>query len=121
MSNKTLDQFTDAMRDAANKAADVASNLAMKGKEKIDRMSLENELAKAQRQLGALVYSLKKSGEENPELVDHYIDVIAGVEAKLNENEATQAEKYCVSVCPQCGTEVADDAGFCPHCGAKLS
>ena len=121
MSNKTLDQITDVMRDAANKAADVASNLATKGKEKIDRMSLENELAKAQRQLGALVYSLKKSGEENPELVDHYIDVIAGVEAKLNENEATQAETYCVSVCPDCGTEVADDAGFCSHCGAKLS
>lgn len=88
-----LDQFMDAAREVANKAVDAAGNLAAKGKDKLDRMSLENELAKAQRQLGALVYSLRKSGEENPDLVEHYIEVIADVEAKLNEHEAAQAER----------------------------
>ena len=101
-----LDQFMDAAREVANKAVDAAGNLAAKGKDKLDRMSLENELAKAQRQLGALVYSLRKSGEENPDLVEHYIEVIADVEAKLNEHEAAQAERYCVSICPECGAEV---------------
>ncbi|WP_243165999.1 zinc ribbon domain-containing protein [Anaerofilum hominis] len=116
-----LDQFMDAAREVANKAVDTAENLAARGRDKLDRMSLENELAKAQRQLGALVYSLRKSGEENPGLVDHYIEIIAGVEEKLNEHEAAQAERYCVSICPECGAEVAEDAGFCSHCGAKLS
>jgi len=116
-----LDQFMDAAREVAGKAAEAATNLAAKGKDKLDRMSLENELAKAQRQLGALVYSLKKSGEDNDELVGHYIAVIEGIEKKLNEHEAEQADRCCVSICPKCGAEVAEDAKFCPHCGAALS
>ena len=37
----------------------------------------QNRLAKAQRQLGALVYSLHKAEEENQPLVDKYIENIA--------------------------------------------
>lgn len=116
-----FDKWVAMGKTLANRAADTAGEIVTKGKEKIDRVALENQLAKAQRQLGALVYSLKKSGEENEDLVNHYVEVIASVEAKLNEQEAQSAEKYCVSICPDCGAEVSDDAGFCARCGAKLN
>ena len=40
-----------------------------KGKNKLDLLNQQARLSKAQRQLGALVYSLHKAGEENPALV----------------------------------------------------
>lgn len=116
-----FDKWIQAGKNLANRAMDTAGDLVDKGKTQLDRVSLENQLAKAQRQLGALVYSLKKSGETNDDLVNHYMDVIADVESKLNEKEAQTAEKYCVSICPSCGAQVSDDAGFCSHCGAKLN
>lgn len=116
-----LDRWIAVGKNLMNRAADTANELVDLGKDKLDRVSLENQLAKSQRQLGALVYSLKKSGETNDELVDHYVRQIAEVEARLNAQEAANAEKYCVSICPDCGVEVAEDAGFCSRCGAKLS
>lgn len=116
-----FDKWVEAGKNLASRAMNTAGELVDKGKAQIDRAALENQLAKAQRQLGALVYSLKKSGETNEALVAHYVDVIADVEAKLNARESAEAEKYCVSICPSCGAEVADDAGFCARCGAKLS
>ena len=115
-----FEKWVEMGKNLANRAVDAAGDLVDKGKEKLDRVSLENQLAKAQRQLGALVYSLKKSGETNDELVEHYISVIADVEARMNAQEAASAEKYCVSICPQCGAQVEEDAGFCSRCGAKL-
>lgn len=120
MTGNFVDDVARAARTAAEKAVDLTGALVERGREKLDRISLENELAKAQRQLGALVYSLKKAGEENPALVDRYIQDIAELEKKLNEKEAAEAERYCVSICPACGAQVGEDAGFCAHCGVKL-
>ena len=53
--------------DSAKKTA---QDLADKGKNKLDLLNQQARLSKAQRQLGALVYSLHKAGEENPALVE---------------------------------------------------
>ena len=47
--------------DSAKKTA---QDLADKGKNKLDLLNQQARLSKAQRQLGALVYSLHKAGEE---------------------------------------------------------
>jgi len=49
-------------------------------------------LSKAQRQLGALVYSLHKAGEENPALVEKYIDAVAEVEKAIEEIKANMTD-----------------------------
>ena len=107
----------------------------------------QGKLLKAQRQLGALVYSLAKGKEENQPLVDRYIEMIDHIEqeiarlkASLTPAEAAEAE-YVVheevpadqpeapaaeavpeehKACPQCGAPVSDDALFCNKCGAQL-
>ncbi len=59
----------------------------------------QGKLLKAQRQLGALVYSLAKGKEENQPLVDKYIEMIDNIEqeiarlkASLTPAEAAEAE-----------------------------
>ena len=124
--------------DSAKKTA---QDLADKGKNKLDLLNQQARLSKAQRQLGALVYSLHKAGEENPALVEKYIDAVAEVEKAIEEikanmtdderAEAAPAEDEEIEeepiqlrgetkTCPVCKAEVDGDALFCNHCGAQL-
>ena len=125
--------------DSAKKTA---QDLADKGKNKLDLLNQQARLSKAQRQLGALVYSLHKAGEENPALVEKYINAVAEVEAqetaeteeapaeepaaeKTAESEETIEEEPVhlrgeTKICPVCKAEVDGDAMFCNHCGAQL-
>lgn len=75
--------------DSAKKTA---QDLADKGKNKLDLLNQQARLSKAQRQLGALVYSLHKAGEENPALVEKYIDAVAEVEKAIEEIKANMTE-----------------------------
>ena len=131
----------------AEKGKNAAMDLAEKGKTQAMILSEQGKLLKAQRQLGALVYSLAKGKEENQPLVDKYIEMIDNIEqeitrlkASLTPAEAAEVE-YVVheteaedvqpepeaqpsapqhKSCPQCGAPVSDDALFCNKCGAQL-
>lgn len=124
----------------AEKGKNVALDLAEKGKTQALIVNEQGKLLKAQRQLGALVYSLAKGKEENQPLVDKYIEMIDNIEqeiarlkASLTPAEAAEVE-YVVheeapaaeaapeehKACPQCGAPVSDDALFCNKCGAQL-
>ena len=133
----------------AEKGRNAAKDLAEKGKTQALILNEQSKLLKAQRQLGALVYSLAKGKEENQPLVDKYIEMIDTIEqeiARLKSNltpaEAAEvefaekeeepvvepeaapadfaAEKEPNKACPQCGAPVSDDALFCNKCGAQL-
>ena len=128
----------------AEKGRTAALDLAQKSKTQARIVSEQGKLLKAQRQLGALVYSLAKGNEENQPLVDKYIDMIDSIEqeiarlkASLTPAEAAeveQAEQMMESdldaaqpssapagrTCPQCGAVVEADALFCNKCGAQL-
>ncbi|WP_455783532.1 zinc ribbon domain-containing protein [Gemmiger formicilis] len=75
--------------DSAKKTA---QDLADKGKNKLDLLNQQARLSKAQRQLGALVYSLHKAGEENPALVEKYIDAVGEVEKAIEEIKANMTD-----------------------------
>ena len=73
-------------------AKKTALDIADKGKNQLNQ---QTRLSKAQRQLGALVYSLHKAGEENQPLVDKYIEAIAEIESTIEAIKArmTPAER----------------------------
>ena len=132
----------------AEKGKNAALDLAEKGRTQAKIVNAQSKLYKAQRQLGALVYSLAKGNEENQPLVDKYIEMIANIEQELADLKAslepdtiietTFEEKDDVTAdaaaepaeekpeddeaktCPQCGAPVSDDALFCNKCGAQL-
>ena len=131
----------------AEKGRNAAMDLAERGKTQAKIVNAQAKLARAQRQLGALVYSLAKGNEENQPLVDKYIEMIGTIEAELASlkesldpaaveispepptepaddisaqaaaETGSQPEK---KTCPQCGAPVSDDALFCNKCGAQL-
>lgn len=134
----------------AEKGKNAALDLAEKGRTQAKIVSAQSKLYKAQRQLGALVYSLAKGNEENQPLVDKYIEMIASIEQELSDlkaalepdtvietnfDEAAEADAAAgaaaepaeekaeddeAKTCPQCGAPVSDDALFCNKCGAQL-
>ena len=134
----------------AEKGKNAAMDLAERGKTQAKIVSEQTKLAKAQRQLGALVYSLAKGNEENQPLVDKYIEMIGTIEdniAALKESLGPAAEIITQDLnaepapadvtadvtaepaanpepdkktCPQCGAPVSEDALFCNKCGAQL-
>ena len=112
----TFELDFDKIKEQSMQFIDVAKKTAMdladKGKNQLDLINQQTQLSKAQRQLGALVYSLHKSGEENQPLVDKYIEHIASIEAAIEEiksrmtaDEAAQAEEAAAQA-----TDVADTA-----------
>ena len=132
----------------AEKGKNAAMDLAERGKTQAKIVNEQTKLVKAQRQLGALVYSLAKGNEENQPLVDKYIEMIDAIEKDLAdlrasldtpaaeaaaEPEAPAAaesttiefpiepeQKEEKKTCPQCGAPVSEDALFCNKCGAQL-
>ena len=69
----------------AEKGKNAALDLAEKGRTQAKIVNAQSKLYKAQRQLGALVYSLAKGNEENQPLVDKYIEMIANIEQELSD------------------------------------
>ena len=121
---KFFDELLESSAKVADKVAKVTGEYIDKGKDKINELSLENELGKAQKQLGALVYALHKSGEENDELVKQYIEDIAKIEAQLEEarkeEPAQPVTPEVVNFCSNCGSEAGAEDAFCKNCGKSL-
>lgn len=118
-----LDRLADVAAVCADTVLQATGELVQKGKQQTHLLKLEHQLSRAQRQLGALVYTLRKTGTENEALIARYIDAIAELETQIAAQRAAQpdapAEDDAV-YCPQCGAAVQADALFCPACGGKL-
>lgn len=108
----------------ADAAVKTTRDLAEKSRQQMDRLAAERHLAKTQRQLGALVYSLYKNGEKNEALVEKYVEAVGRAEAQLEavtpEQAADSGDVEITKICPRCGAEVKRDATFCPGCGEKF-
>lgn len=119
-----FDNLLESSARMADKVAKVTGEYIDKGKDKIDEMSLRNDLSKAQRQLGVLVYTLHKTGEQNDELMKQYIDDIAKIEAELEEYTKVQPKETVdaevIKFCQNCGKNVGIDDAFCKNCGAAV-
>ena len=126
-----FDNLLENSAKMADKVVKVTGEYIDKGKEKINELSLENELSKAQKQLGALVYALHKTGESNNELVNQYIEEIAKIEKQLEEVRNENGEENVVidiepeeikevKYCRNCGTDVDSDDAFCKNCGTAV-
>ena len=122
----------------AEKGRNAAMDLAERGRTQAKIVSEQTKLARAQRQLGALVYSLAKGNEENQPLVDTYIEMISSIEADLNALKESLGPAAEV-ITHDLDEEPAEDSGItveptvekdkkhdtdkktCPQCGAPVS
>ena len=145
---KWKDTILAKSREYVEMGVSVASDLTEKGKTQAKILSNQAKIGRAQRQLGALVYSLAKGNEENQPLVDRYIDMIDSIEqenrqlkAKLTPAEASEVEHASADVEADMADVMADPvqeeaapaeeaAGtpgeadarkYCPQCGAEVA
>lgn len=124
----------------AEKGKNAALDLAEKGRTQAKIVNAQGKLYKAQRQLGALVYSLAKGNEENQPLVDKYIEMIANIEQEIadlkaalepgtiietdfeEKDEADAADVTADTAAAPAEEKPEDDeAKTCPQCGAPVS
>ena len=135
---KWKDTILAKSREYVEIGVSVASDLTEKGRTQARILSNQAKIGKAQRQLGALVYSLAKGNEENQPLQEN-----RQLKAKLTPAEATEVENAAVdaeadladvmadpvqeepeasSAGAPAGTD-ADAAGkkYCPQCGAEVA
>ena len=124
----------------AEKGKNAALDLAEKGRTQAKIVNAQSKLYKAQRQLGALVYSLAKGNEENQPLVDKYIEMIANIEQELSDLKASLEPDTVIETTFEDTEEAAADvttadaaaepaeekpedneAKTCPQCGAPVS
>ncbi len=116
-----LDKLVDTAGRMADKAAKATTSVVERSRDKLEVYQLQQRLSKAQKQLGALVYMLHKTGQENLPMVEHYISEIDELKAQIDFLQPTEAVTVQVHECPVCGAEGMGDAVFCRRCGAKLS
>ncbi len=85
------------------KGKEIAVDATERGRVEVLVLNNKARLYRAQRQLGALVYSLAKGHEENQPLVDKYVSVIAAIEAETERLKAslTPEEKKTVEEAEQ--------------------
>ncbi|MFI3169279.1 MAG: zinc ribbon domain-containing protein [Faecalibacterium sp.] len=90
-----LNQLKDTSITYLQKGKDMAVDAAEKSRVEVLVLNNKARLYRAQRQLGALVYSLAKGHEENQPLVDKYVSVIASIEKEIETLKAslTPAQK----------------------------
>ena len=122
----------------AEKGKNAALDLAEKGRTQAKIVNAQGKLYRAQRQLGALVYSLAKGNEENQPLVDKYIEMIANIEQEIADLKASLEPDAIIETtfeekdeaddvtedAPTASAEEkpeADEAKTCPQCGAPVS
>ncbi len=112
---------------AADSAVRTAGSLYEKGKKEAKLMALESKLSRAQRELGALVYSLRRTGQANEALIESLCDDIAAIEARIASLHAPVSQPQAmpepdarVKCCSQCGAEVDKEAMFCHGCGGQM-
>ena len=119
-----LSKLQEAAADFAQKAVQGVNFVAQKGKATFDRLSLETELSKAQRQLGAYYYNQVRMGSEQGSAMAECIAKIDSILESLNELDGADAANVEVQekggVCTVCGAEHAPGAMFCSQCGTKL-
>lgn len=80
------------------------------------------------RDLGGLVFELRRAGAENEVLVGAKVDALSSIDQELHVLEhglrdfrsVEELHEPGVSVCLRCGALHGSDANFCPQCGIRV-
>lgn len=115
--------FEEVVINAKSAAATVgkkAERLVDISKLRVNATELNGEISKKYEALGRLVYDSVKANASPEGLVEEYVESIDALYQKLDDVNDKINSLRKKSACPVCGTQNAEDALFCSHCGVKL-
>ena len=80
------------------------------------------------RDIGGLMFDMRRFGRERPDLVDAKLNALAAVDQELRALERIlddrrplhELREPGITSCARCGALHASDSNFCPHCGLQV-
>jgi hypothetical protein len=80
------------------------------------------------RDVGGLMFDMRRFGRDRPDLVESKLNALAAVDSELRALERVLDDKRPIhelrepglSSCPRCGALHASEDNFCPHCGLQF-
>ncbi|MDX6679959.1 MAG: hypothetical protein QOE31_4011 [Solirubrobacteraceae bacterium] len=80
------------------------------------------------RDVGGLIFDMRRFGRDRPDLVEAKIGALAAVDQELRALERVLDDRRPIhelrepglSSCPRCGALHASEDNFCPHCGLQF-
>ena len=115
-----MDDFMEKAKSFFDMAGRKTEETIEISKLKFTRMQVNNELQKSFEKLGSFTYKLKKTGEENSEIVDMCMKEIDELMSKLKDISNKIDEAKSLIRCPECNAYNTKEAVYCIRCGAKL-
>ena len=91
--NSKLDKWMETAGNMASEAVRATGDLVNKAGDKANELSLSAKISKMERQLGALVYALRKNKEENEPMIQWYIAEIDRLKAQIPTGRAPAQPK----------------------------
>lgn len=83
-----LDKWMETAGNMASEAVRATGDLVNKAGDKANELSLSAKISKMERQLGALIYALRKNNEENEPMIQWYIGEIDRLKAQMPAGRA---------------------------------
>ena len=80
------------------------------------------------RDIGGLLFDMRRFGRDRPDLVEAKISALAAVDSELRALEQVlddrrplhELREPGITSCARCGALHASDSNFCPHCGLQV-
>ena len=116
----TFDEFLDKAKNLVDIAGKKTGEAVEFAKLKLSQVQINGEIQKTNEKLGAFVYKLKRSGDENDELIETCMSEIDGLLAQLDVIDQKINEIRSTIKCQECGAVNDNEASYCAKCGAKI-
>ncbi len=116
--------FEEILRKAkkmANTAGKKTEELVDISKLKLSALDVNNDIKILNEKLGTAVYSMRKAGYENEELIQSLIEEIDEKRRDLKTIQEKIATLQKTKECPCCQAKNGKDAYYCQKCGCRLS
>lgn len=114
-----FDEFKRSASDAANKAVKKTEELTGIAKLNINLRTNEAKLAGVFEEIGHMFYDAQRTGADNTSDIASAIMKADKINADIESCRAEIAKLKKVTICPNCGKEISDEALFCSSCGTK--
>ena len=115
-------------RDFGEIAGDRARDLTRKSSDLIEVTKMKHELRKMEKEMennlagiGALYYQNKQGREDTGDELNRLVESTRQLEIELKDLEdQIETMQLKSAVCPECNSEVPENAKFCSNCGRKV-
>lgn len=111
-----FDKITQTISEAGKEGLNKAKELRDTAKLSMDIKEREISIQKMYREIGKAYY---KDHKDDVEPVYEQVSAITAAFEEIAELKTNKDEVRGIRRCEECGKSLADEAKFCPNCGAK--